>query len=172
MIRKNLCLISRSVYPIHIKDHSQNIITFNGLQEYWDQIHVFAQSKNKAIKKSIFGGIQGVFFPIKKNKYINVLSFTFQGILIISKYHKKNKYEIFQASDAGGAFLALILSRIYKKKFLFEIQGDIFGYPNEVGGMLHSSIVKLSSRYLAKKADFIRIVSPWLNTYLEELKKE
>ena len=49
-----------------------------------------------------------------------------------------------------------------------EIQGDIFNYPNKVGARLHTNIVKLFSKFFVKKADFIRIVSPFL---FEPLKK-
>ena len=97
------------------------------------------------------------------------MHFTFFGLFEIHRLFKKYNFEVFQASDAGGATLALLASKIYKKKFIFEIQGDIFDYPSSNGNKIHSSLVKFFSRFLAKRADYIRIVSPFLYDPLDVL---
>ena len=98
------------------------------------------------------------------------ISFVFCfGFFKIRKLIKKYNFEVFQASDAGGAILALIVSKLYRKKFIFEVQGDIFDYPGKVGGRIHSSLVKFFSRILVKRADYIRIVSPFLFEPLDKL---
>ena len=169
MTKKNICLISRSVYPHPISKHIQNMQTFEGWMKFWENIVIVSQSKSKQMQTSRHKNIYGVLLPLIANKYLNVFYFTFFGFLKIRLLNKKYNFEVFQASDAGGAILALIVSKLYRKKFIFEVQGDIFDYPSHVGGRVHSSLVKLFSRILAKRADYIRIVSPFLFQPLEKL---
>lgn len=169
MTNKNICLISRSAYPFPISRHTQNMKTFEGWMKFWNKIIIISQCDSKKIQRSSHKRIYGVLLPLTSNKYFNVIYFTFSGILQIRKLFKKYKFEIFQASDAGGATLALLASKIYNKKFIFEVQGDIFDYPSKVGGKAHSSMVKFFSRLLVKKADYIRIVSPFLYEPLDKL---
>ena len=60
-------------------------------------------------------------------------------------------------------------SKVYKRKYIFEIQGDIFDYPTKNKNKIHSYFVKFFSRFLAKRADYIRIVSPFLYDPLDRL---
>ena len=160
MFKKNICLISRSTYPFPISKHTQNMQTFEGWMRFWDNIVIVSQCNANEVQRSHHKRIYGVLLPLISNKYLNVIYFTFFGIFEIRKLLTKYNFDIFQASDAGGATLALIASKIYRKKFVFEVQGDIFGYPGKVGGRMHSSLVKFFSRILVKRADYIRIVSP------------
>ena len=169
MINKSICLISRSSYPFPISRHTQNMQTFEGWMRFWEKIVIISQCNSKKIQKSQHKRIYGVLLPIIFNKYLNVIYFTFFGLFEIRKLYKEYNFEIFQASDAGGAMLALIASKIYRKKFIFEVQGDIFDYPGKVGGRVHSSLVKYFSRILVKRADYIRIVSPFLYDPLDKL---
>ena len=169
MTKKVICLISRSIYPMPMSSHTQNMHTFEGWSRFWDTILVLSQCKAKTVQESRHKKIHGVFIPLINNKYLNVIYFTFLGIFQIVKLSKKHHIDIFQASDAGGATLAFILSRIYHKKFIFEVQGDIFNYPSKVGGRLHSTLVKLFSKLLVRKADYVRIVSPFLYKPLNKL---
>jgi glycosyltransferase involved in cell wall biosynthesis len=159
---KNICLISRSVYPHPISKHTQNMQTFEGWLRYWNNVVVLSQCLSKDVCISQHKNIFGVLIPLMSNKYINVIYFTFLGLLQIKKLRAKYDFDIYQASDAGGAILAMIASKIYGKKFIFEVQGDIFDYPSHVGGRVHSSLVKSVSKMIVKKADYIRIVSPFL----------
>ena len=169
MPNKNICLVSRSTYPYPISEHTQNMQTFEGWMRFWDNIIIVSQCKNSEIKISSHKNIYGVLLPLISNKYLNVFYFTFFGFFEIRKLFLKYNFEVFQASDAGGAILALVASKIYKKKFIFEVQGDIFDYPGKVGGRLHSTLVKLFSKALVKRADYIRIVSPFLYEPLDKL---
>jgi glycosyltransferase involved in cell wall biosynthesis len=169
MTTKSICLISRSIYPHPVSKHSQNMQTFEGWLRFWDNVVIIAQNNSTDLKTSLHKKILGVLIPMISNKYLNVINFTLLGILQINKLNKKYSFEVFQASDAGGAFLALIASKIYKKKFIFEIQGDIFEYPSQKGSRLHSIFVKFFSKFLAKKAHYIRIVSPFLYQYMDKL---
>ena len=164
---KSICLISRSSYPFPISKHTQNMQTFEGWSRFWDNIVVLSQSQSNIKKESTHNKIYGVLLPLLSNKYLNVIYFTIFGIFEINRLFKKYNFEVFQASDAGGATLAFLASKIYNKKFIFEIQGDIFDYPSS--NKIHSSLVKFFSRFLAKRADFIRIVSPFLYSPLDEL---
>jgi L-malate glycosyltransferase len=166
---KVICLISRSTYPLPMKSHTQNMHTFEGWSRFWDTVLVISQCHEKKIQINHHKKIYGVFMPLKSNRYLNVIYFTFIGIFQIKKLFKKHEIDIFQASDAGGAALAFIMSRVYGKKFIFEVQGDIFNYPGKVGGRIHSSIVKFFSKVLVKHADYIRIVSPFLYEPLDAL---
>jgi glycosyltransferase involved in cell wall biosynthesis len=169
MFKKNICLISRSTYPFPISKHTQNMQTFEGWMRFWDNIVIVSQCNANEVQRSHHKRIYGVLLPLISNKYLNVIYFTFFGIFEIRKLLTKYNFDIFQASDAGGATLALIASKIYRKKFVFEVQGDIFGYPGKVGGRMHSSLVKFFSRILVKRADYIRIVSPFLYEPLDKL---
>ncbi len=159
---KNICLISRSLYPHPISKHTQNMKTFEGWLRFWTNIVVVSQCQSGELCTSHYKNIHGVLLPLMKNKYFNVAYFTITGFFKIRQLHKQYDFDIYQASDAGGAILALIVSRIYGKKFVFEVQGDIFDYPSQVGGKVHSSLVKFFSEIIVKKADYIRIVSPFL----------
>jgi glycosyltransferase involved in cell wall biosynthesis len=159
---KNICLISRSLYPHPISKHTQNMKTFEGWLRFWTNIVVVSQCQSGELCTSHYKNIHGVLLPLMKNKYFNVAYFTITGFFKIRQLHKQYDFDIYQASDAGGAILALIVSRIYGKKFVFEVQGDIFDYPSQVGGKVHSSLVKFFSEMIVKKADYIRIVSPFL----------
>ena len=150
MTKKNICLISRSVYPHPISKHTQNMQTFEGWMKFWENIVIVSQSKSKKIQTSQHKKIYGVLLPLIANKYLNFLYFTFFGFLKIRLLNKKYNFEVFQASDAGGAILALIVSKLYRKKFIFEVQGDIFDYPSHVGGRVHSSLVKFFGRILVQ----------------------
>ena len=165
---KNICLINRSVYPHPISKHVQNMKTFEGWMRFWDGIVIISQSSYKEIKLSKHKKINGVLLPKISNKYLNIFIFSIKGYFEINKLNKKYNFEIYQASDPGGAMLAFLMSKLYKKKFVMEIQGDIFNYPSSVGVRFHTNIVKLFSKFFVKKADFIRIVSPFL---FEPLKK-
>ena len=169
MTKKNICLISRSVYPHPISKHTQNMQTFEGWMKFWENIVIVSQSKSKQMQTSRHKNIYGVLLPLIANKYLNVFYFTFFGFFKIRLLNKKYNFEVFQASDAGAATLALIVSKVYGKKFIFEVQGDIFDYPGKVGGRVHSSLVKFFSRTLVKRADYIRIVSPFLFEPLDKL---
>ena len=169
MLNNNICLISRSAYPHPIARHTQNMQTFEGWMRFWKNIVIVSQSRSKKIQTSKHKNIYGFLLPLIANKYLNVLYFTFFGFFKIRQLIKKYNFEVFQASAAGGAILALIVSKLYRKKFIFEVQGDIFDYPSHVGGRVHSSLVKLFSRILAKRADYIRIVSPFLYKPLARL---
>lgn len=162
MNEKNICLISRSVYPHPISKHTQNMKTFEGWLRYWANVVVISQCQSRELCASQYKNIHGVLLPLIKNKYFNVAYFTINGLYKIRQLHKHYNFEIYQASDAGGAILALVASKIYTKKFVFEVQGDIFDYPSQVGGKVHSSLVKFFSKVIIKKADYIRIVSPFL----------
>ena len=166
---KSICLISRSCYPFPISKHTQNMQTFDGWLRFWDNIVILSQCQSNIKKESVHNKIYGVLLPLLSNKYLNVVYFTFFGLFEINRLFKKYNFEFFQASDAGGATLALLASKIYKKKFIFEIQGDIFDYPSSNGNKIHSSLVKFFSRFLAKRADYIRIVSPFLYDPLDVL---
>jgi len=167
--QKTICLISRSIYPHPISKHTQNMQTFEGWLRFWGNIVILSQCQTKETQTSRHMNTYGVLLPFIANKYLNVLYFTFFGFFKIRQLIKKYNFEVFQASDAGGAILALIVSKLYHKKFIFEVQGDIFDYPSNVGGRVHSSLVKSLSRILAKKADYIRIVSPFLYEPLDKL---
>ena len=169
MLNNNICLISRSAYPHPIGRHTQNMQTFEGWMRFWENIVIVSQSKSKKMHTSRHKNIYGILLPLIANKYLNVFYFTFVGFFKIRLLNKKYNFEVFQASDAGGAILALIVSKLYRKKFIFEIQGDIFDYPGKVGGRIHSSLVKFFSRILVKRADYIRIVSPFLFESLDKL---
>ena len=169
MLKKNICLISRSTYPKTISKHTQNMQTFEGWMRFWENIVIVSQSKSKQMQTSRHKNIYGVLLPLIANKYLNVFYFTFFGFFKIRLLNKKYNFEVFQASDAGAATLALIVSKVYGKKFIFEVQGDIFDYPGKVGGRIHSSLVKFFSRILVKRADYIRIVSPFLFEPLDKL---
>ena len=169
MLSKNICLISRSAYPHPIARHTQNMQTFEGWMRFWKNIVIVSQSRSKKIQTSKHKNIYGFLLPLIANKYLNVLYFTFAGFLKIKQLNKKYNFEVFQASDAGAAALALIVSKVYGKKFIFEVQGDIFDYPGKVGGRVHSSLVKFFSRLIVKQADYIRIVSPFLFEPLDKL---
>ncbi len=162
MNKKNICLISRSLYPIKIEDHSQNMKTFEGWLRFWDNVVIISQCDSNKLHESQYKNIYGVLLPLASNRYFNVLYFTISGLLNIRRQNKKFNFDLYQASDAGGAILALLASRFYKKKFLFEVQGDIFDYPDKVGGKVHSRLVKFFSELIVKKADYVRIVSPFL----------
>jgi len=162
MSDKNICLISRSIYPHPISKHTQNMQTFEGWLRYWNNVVIVSQCHSKEIRISQHKDIYGVLLPVITNKYLNVAYFTFLGLFKIKQLNAKYDFDIYQASDAGGAILALIASKIYGKKFVFEVQGDIFNYPSHVGGKVHSSLVKFFSEMIVKKADYIRIVSPFL----------
>ena len=136
--------------------------TFEGWLRHWNNVVIVSQCHSKEIRISQHKGIYGVLLPVITNKYLNVAYFTFLGLFKIKKLNAKYDFDIYQASDAGGAILALIASKIYGKKFVFEVQGDIFDYPSHVGGKVHSSLVKFFSEMIVKKADYIRIVSPFL----------
>jgi len=169
MPNKSICLISRSVYPHPIKKHTQNMQTFDGWARFWDNVVVLSQCQSNHKQTSFHNKIYGVLLPLIPNKYLNVIYFTFVGIYEIKRLTKKYNFDIFQASDAGGAALALLASKIYKRKFVFEIQGDIFDYPTSGNNKIHSNLVKFFSKFLAKKADYIRIVSPFLYIHLDNL---
>jgi glycosyltransferase involved in cell wall biosynthesis len=166
--QKNICLINRSIYPHPISKHAQNMKTFEGWMRFWDGIVIISQSRYKEIKSSKHKRITGVLLPAKSNKYLNIFFFSIKGFFEINKLNKKYNFEVYQASDPGGAMLAFLMSKLYKKKFIMEIQGDIFNYPSKFGARFHTKIVKLFSKFFVKKADFIRIVSPFL---FEPLKK-
>jgi glycosyltransferase involved in cell wall biosynthesis len=166
---KSICLISRSSYPFQISKHTQNMQTFDGWSRFWDNIVILSQCQSNIKKESVHNKIYGVLLPLLSNKYLNVVYFTFFGLFEIHRLFKKYNFEVFQASDAGGATLALLASKIHKRKFIFEIQGDIFDYPSSNGNKIHSSLVKFFSRFIAKRADYIRIVSPFLFDPLDAL---
>jgi glycosyltransferase involved in cell wall biosynthesis len=170
MANKNICLISRSSYPFPISKHTQNMQTFEGWMRVWENIVIVSQCESNKIQRSNHKRIYGVLLPLILNKYLNVFYFTFFGIFEIRKLFNTYDFEIFQASDAGGGILALLASKIYRKKFIFEVQGDIFDYPSKVGGKIHSTLVKYFSKALVKRADYIRIVSPFLYEPLDKLK--
>ena len=150
--------------------HTQNMSTFIAWCKFWNSVVVFAQSRvNETVTNNYKKSVIGFLVPVKKNKYFNVLYFTIIGFYKLNNLNKKFDFSVFQASDAGAGILALLLSKIHKKKFVFEIQGDIFEFPSEVGGRLHSNLVKMFSRFLATHADHIRIVSPYQYKYLSEL---
>ena len=169
MSTKSICLISRSIYPHPVNQHVQNMQTFEGWSRFWENVVIIAQNKSKDLKTSSHNKVLGVLIPLISNKYINIIYFTLIGIFQINKLHKRYSFDVFQASDAGGAFLALLASKIYQRKFIFEIQGDIFDYPSQSGTRIHSFFVKSSSKFLAKKANYIRIVSPFLYQPLGKL---
>ena len=169
MIHRNICHISRSIYPSNISAHKQNILNFRAWLKIWSNIVVIAQSEQKSLVKSSEKNIQGIFLPLKKNRYLNVIFFTICGFNKARKLNRELNFDLFQASDVGGAIMALSLSKFYKKKFLFEVQGDIFDYPGKVGGHFHSFLVKKISRFIAKRADYIRIVSPFLYQPLDKI---
>jgi len=143
--------------------------TFEGWLRFWGNIVILSQCHAEETQISRHKNTYGVLLPLVANKYLNVLYFTFFGFFKIRQLIKKYNFEVFQASDAGGAILALIVSKLYRKRFIFEVQGDIFDYPSSVGGRVHSSLVKLFSRILVKRADYIRIVSPFLYEPLDKL---
>ena len=166
---KSICLISRSSYPFPISKHTQNMQTFDGLSRFWDNVVILSQCQSNIKKESSHKKIYGVLLPLISNKYLNIAYFTFFGILEIHRLFKKYNFEVFQASDSGGAILAFLASKIYNKKFIFEIQGDIFDFPIGNGNKIYSKLVKFFSRFLAKRADYIRIVSPFLYEPLDKL---
>ena len=164
----NICLVSRSIYPYPIEKHTQNMQTFEGWLRFFNNVVVVSQCRSKTIKKSQYKNIFGTLLPLIKNRYINVVYFNIYGLIQALRLNKIYRFDIFQASDAGGAFLAYLASRATGAKFVFEVQGDIFGYPNHVGGRMHSFLVKFFSKLIVKKADYVRIVSPFLYDYLDK----
>ena len=94
MTKKVICLISRSIYPMPMSSHTQNMHTFEGWSRFWDTILVLSQSKANKVQESHFKKIHGVFIPLINNKYLNVLYFTFLGIFQIMKLSKKISLDI------------------------------------------------------------------------------
>jgi glycosyltransferase involved in cell wall biosynthesis len=141
--------------------------TFEGWGVFWDNIVVVAQNNSKVSVSSRYKNIYGYLMPLINNKYLNILYFTIKGLILIKKLNKEYKFDLFQASDPGGAILAFVASRLFNKKFLFEVQGEIFDFPNETYGnellgKLRANIVRYISKTIVKKADYIRIISPFL----------
>lgn len=124
-MKRNICLISRSLYPSNINLHCQNMKTFEGWGRFWDNIILIAQNNSDKYILNSHKNVYGCLLPIIRNKYLNVIIFTLNGLIQIHKLNKQYKFNLFQASDPGAALLAWIASRIYNKKFLFEVQGDI-----------------------------------------------
>ena len=89
MLKKNICLISRSAYPHPISKHTQNMQTFEGWMRFWEDIVILSQCKSNKIQRSHNGKIYGVLLPLISNKYLNILYFTFFGIFEIRRLQKK-----------------------------------------------------------------------------------
>ena len=83
MLKKNICLISRSTYPQTISKHTQNMQTFEGWMRFWENIVIVSQSKSKQMQTSRHKNIYGVLLPLFANKYLNVFYFTFFGFFKI-----------------------------------------------------------------------------------------
>jgi len=167
---KRICLVTRSLYPYPISKHTQNMRTFEGWHKFFDDIVIITQGEGKNIKIDSYKKyIYAVLLPYFKNKYINLLLFTILSIIQIIKLNKKYQFDIIQTSDAGGSIAAYISSIFLRKKFLFEVQGEIFDYPSVVGGRVHSGLVQKVSKIIVKKAHHIRVVSPFLRDYLIEM---
>ena len=94
MTKKNICLISRSVYPHPISKHTQNMQTFEGWMRFWENVVILSQSKSKQIQTSRHKNIYGVLLPLFANKYLNVFYFTFFGFLKIRLLNKKYNFEV------------------------------------------------------------------------------
>ena len=96
MLKKNICLISRSTYPKTISKHTQNMKTFEGWMRFWENIVIVSQSKSKQMQTSRHKNIYGVLLPLIANKYLNVFYFTFFGFFKIRLLNKKYNFEVFQ----------------------------------------------------------------------------
>jgi L-malate glycosyltransferase len=148
--------------------HTQNMKTFEGWGVVCNNVVILSQNYSDKYMESSHKNINGYLMPFIKNKYLNILYFTLNGLRLIIRLNHKYKFDLIQASDAGGAILALIVSKLYKKKFLFEVQGDIFDFPDDSLGVIRSRIVKYTSKIIAKRADYIRIISPFLYEPLDK----
>ena len=102
MSNKNICLISRSIYPHPISKHTQNMQTFEGWLRFWTNVVIVSQCRSSKLRTSQHKNIHGVLLPILKNKYFNVVYFTIAGLYKIRQLHKQYDFDIYQASDAGG----------------------------------------------------------------------
>ena len=69
---RNICLISRSIYPHPVGKHTQNMKTFEGWLRYWSNIVIISQCRSNNLCISQHGKIHGVLLPIIKNKYFNI----------------------------------------------------------------------------------------------------
>jgi len=161
--KKNLCLVSRSVYPNIFSDHTQNLRTFNEWRSFWDGICVLSQTESK---KSVFyngeNNINAVLLPKKRNQLKNLLYFFFFGIKEIYFLNRKYKFLAFQASDTPSAVVCYLARLVFGGKFIYEIQGDIFNLPSNIVGHIHSKTIKLLGKFFAIKADAVRVISPFI----------
>jgi len=161
-VKKSVCLIARSIYPDDISTHTQNMKTFEGWNKFWNNIVIISQNNSDKFIKSEYKNIYASLVPLVTNKYTNIVYFVLNSLKEIEILNKQYNFDLFQASDPAAAIVAYIASKKYKKKFLFEVQGDIFDFPNESSGEIRSRIIKYVSKMIVKKADYIRIISPFL----------
>jgi len=165
----NLCLINRAIYPDDFFSHSQNIETFTGWLRVLSKVHIISQANSNRITLHSKGNISATLIPFKRNKLINNLFFFILGFIKIFKYQRKYNFFAFQASDPSSGILAFFSSKFFNKKFIMEIQGDVFNLPISKEGFWFAKLVRIISISLCKKANLIRVVSPFLVNDLRKI---
>ena len=108
MSEKNICLISRSVYPHPISKHTQNMKTFEGWLRYWANVVVISQCQSSELCASQYKNIHGVLAITNKKEITRIKS--------ICKKYKQDLIQLGRLKNVQ--FMTISVRKKTKKKGL------------------------------------------------------
>ena len=171
--KKILCNVSNAVLPLNIKEHKQNYETYQGLLNYFDEVHIICRADfSKTIKEeSIF--IHHIKVP--KSGVLRYLHSIVKMFFKVLEINKNYNISVLTASEpTTGGVVCSFAKKMIKKPFLLEVQGETLSLSPKHWGFIKSRGMKILTLFSAGNATHIRVVSNIIQANLiqEEYKKD
>jgi glycosyltransferase involved in cell wall biosynthesis len=163
--RKIICNISKNAYPLVLSKHIQNIETFTGWLQFWDEVILIVQSPDFSWHESSVqtenGKITAYYVPMARSKWLGNPLFILLGIYRGLVLHKNKNITLWDGSDNGifGGLIGVVLKIATRRPLLIEIQGEIFDMFNGQMSQYKAYLLRWIGILSIKMATHVRCVS-------------
>jgi glycosyltransferase involved in cell wall biosynthesis len=152
-----LGVVGTTVYPAVLDPSAGDVQTWARVSEYFDQIVVIAQAASIRPRRERVGRVTYVLLP-QLPRPVNLVAFPFQATLLAVGAYLRG-FHTWSFSDplrSGVVFLALRL--FPRTRLVVHIQGQLLRMPSARFGRT-TWLVERFSRFVARRADLVRVVS-------------
>ena len=155
-----VCTIAMMVYPLPMRNHQQDMQTYNALSKYVERFFLIVWSTDRKVHVQHYRRIVGLYVPRQHSEGLSHLSFVPFAIQIAWSLHKRYGIRLFQASEPiGGGLAGAILKRITGGRLLVHMQGQFFNLPRTSFRPAKARLMSTIARWSCEKADLIRCIS-------------
>lgn len=153
-----LLSVGKFVQKTEYRENIQDYKTWTAMSQYFDKIYIIVQSPDDKYHHQKCEKLDITWIP-KANKFFDFFYFIIKSLSVSLKLVRKNNIDILNVGEPICAgLMAIWLKRKVMKPLVVQLQGQFFNLPNSYS-YVKRLLIKHIARYVAKKADRVRVVS-------------